>query len=281
MTPTGTVTTLHVFQGPDGYFPEAALIQGSDSNFYGTTSNGGANSNCRLGSCGTVFKISPQSPYTLMMVSLNAAIGSDPTAPLLQATDGNFYGTTPLDGANSGGSIFKLTQSLTLTPVYSFCAQPNCADGSGPQDGLVQSTGLFYGTAFGGGAFGAGTVFSLDVGLGPIVSLSPTNLNFDPQGFDIPNTPQTVTLTNSGGAPLLITSIAITGADGGDFSESNNCPINPTALPPGGHCSITIVFSPTASGTRNADVTITDTAPGSPQMVPLTGIGVGGKVGLK
>ena len=277
-----TVTTLHVFQGPDGYFPQAPLILGSDGNLYGTTSHGGANNGCFSGSCGTVFKISPQSPYTLMTASLTVAIGSFSTAPLLLATDGNYYGTTALNGANSGGSVFQLlSQSFTLSPVYSFCALPNCADGDDPEGGLLQANGLLYGTAFGEGAFGEGTVFSLDVGFGPAVSLSPTSLNFGPQGLNIPNTPQTVTLTNSGGAPLLITSIAITGANGSDSPESNNCPINPATLPSGSHCSITVVFSPTASGTRNADITITDNASDSPQMVPLTGIGVGGKVRLK
>jgi uncharacterized repeat protein (TIGR03803 family) len=275
-----TVTTLHVFQGSDGFFPGAPLIQGGDLNLYGTTARGGANNNCFFGGCGTVFRISPQSPYTLTTVSLTPATGSLPTAMLLQDTDRNFYGSTALDGGNSGGGIFKLTESLTLTPVYSFCALPNCADGSSPS-WLAESNGLFYGTTFSGGAFSAGTVFSLEVGLGPAVSLSPTSLNFGPQGFDIPNTPLTVILTNTGVAPLLIASIAITGADGGDFSESNTCPINPSTLPVGGHCSITVVFSPTASGTRNADITITDNAPNSPQMVPLTGIGVGGKVGLE
>jgi Protein of unknown function (DUF1573) len=115
----------------------------------------------------------------------------------------------------------------------------------------------------------------------PVVRLSPTNLDFGPQGSDIPNTPQNVTLTNAGSAPLLITSIAVTGTGGGDFSESNNCPMNPSTLAPGGYCNITVVFSPTASGMRNANLTITDNAPDSPEMVPLTGIGVGGKVGLK
>ncbi len=280
ITPAGAVTTLHVFQGPDGYFPEAPLIRGADSNFYGTTSNGGANTNCRLGGCGTIFQITPQGALT--SVSLNSADGSDPTAPLLLAADGNYYGTTALNGPHSGGTIFKLTPSLILSAVYSFCAQTSCADGASPEGGLVQSaSGLLYGTAFAGGAFGAGTVFSLDVGFTPGVCLSPTSLDFGPVGFDRPTTPQTVTLTNSGGAPLLITAIAITGANSGDFSESDNCPISPNSLTPGAHCSITVVFSPTGSGTRSADVTITDNAPNTPQMVALTGIGVGGPVGLK
>jgi hypothetical protein len=115
----------------------------------------------------------------------------------------------------------------------------------------------------------------------PVVRLSPIMLNFGPQGLDAPNTPQTVTLTNIGALPLLVTTVGTTGPNGGDFSEQNNCPMNPSTLPPGDYCSITVFFSPIAVGIRNANLTITDNAPDSPQMVSLTGIGVGGRVGLK
>ena len=90
-----------------------------------------------------------------------------------------------------------------------------------------------------------------------------------------------VTLTNTGDAPLAITSIAITGTNSRDFDQWNNCPISPNTLAPGDHCNITVVFSPTETGTLSADVTITDNASNSPQMVPLTGVGVGGKVRLR
>ena len=113
---------------------------------------------------------------------------------------------------------------------------------------------------------------------GPAVGLSPTSLDFGLQGINNPNTPQVVTLTNGGDAPLNITSIGITGTNSGDFDQTNNCPISPNTLAPGDHCNITVVFSPTETRTLSADVTITDNAPDSPQMVPLTGIGVGGKV---
>ncbi|MGH9432442.1 MAG: SBBP repeat-containing protein, partial [Terriglobia bacterium] len=114
----------------------------------------------------------------------------------------------------------------------------------------------------------------------PIVSLSPTSLTFGPQGVQVPNFPQTVTLTNTGQLPLSITSIAITGQNSGDFLQANNCPISPNTLGPGDNCTITVIFAPTGAGTLNADVSITDNAPGSPQNVPLTGVGVSGKPGL-
>lgn len=112
----------------------------------------------------------------------------------------------------------------------------------------------------------------------PAVSLSPTSLDFGPQGLGRPNTPQNTTLSNTGSKPLSITSIMVTGANRSDFSASDTCPRYPNTLAPGDRCTITVVFSPTGAGMRNAAVTITDNAPDSPQMVPLTGIGVGGKV---
>jgi sugar lactone lactonase YvrE len=114
--------------------------------------------------------------------------------------------------------------------------------------------------------------------LGPEVTLSPTSLDFGPQGVLRPTTPQVATLTNSGAAPLSITSIAITGQNSSDFAQTNNCPISPNTLAPGDRCNITVVFSPIETGTLSAAVTITDNAPDSPQSVALTGIGVGGKV---
>jgi hypothetical protein len=113
---------------------------------------------------------------------------------------------------------------------------------------------------------------------GPAVTLEPTSLDFGPQGVNGPNTPQIVALINSGTAPLTITSIAITGQNSGDFAQTNNCPISPNPLVVGNNCNIRVYFLPAGTGTRTAAVTITDNAPDSPQSVPLTGIGVGGRV---
>jgi uncharacterized repeat protein (TIGR03803 family) len=78
-------------------------VQGTDGNFYGTTSGGGAHG------VGTVFKITPAGALTLLH-SFGGADGAAPEARLLQASDGNFYGTTVLGGgANNDGAIFKMT----------------------------------------------------------------------------------------------------------------------------------------------------------------------------
>jgi hypothetical protein len=106
---------------------------------------------------------------------------------------------------------------------------------------------------------------------GAIVSLSPASLNFGNQTVDVGSTPQIVTLENPGNVNLTIASIQINGTNRGDFSQTNNCP---SSLPPNGSCNISVSFTPTTTGTRNAAVTITDNAPGSPQIAPLTGFGV-------
>src|ERR1043166_4930767 len=89
-----TLTTLHSFDGGDGQSPEAALVQGSDGNFYGTTVLGGAHLK------GTVFKIDATgSLTTLHSFSGSPGDGAIPFAGLVQGTDGNFYGTTAYGGA--------------------------------------------------------------------------------------------------------------------------------------------------------------------------------------
>ena len=87
---------------------------------------------------------------------------SNPYAALVQATNGDFYGTTVDGGANGeGGTIFKITPSGTLTTLYSFCSQSGCTDGVQPA-GLVQgANGDFYGTTGRGGVNGEGTVFTI------------------------------------------------------------------------------------------------------------------------
>lgn len=92
--------------------------------------------------------------------------GAYPDGPLVQATDGNFYGTTAGGGEHTGGTVFKLTPKGTLTSLYSFCATDGCADGYTPQAGLLQGTdGNFYGTAeVGGTDYYYGTAFRITPG---------------------------------------------------------------------------------------------------------------------
>jgi uncharacterized repeat protein (TIGR03803 family) len=157
--PGQTFTTLFSFDGTDGGNPFAGLVQATDGDFYGTTVSGGTNYE------GTVFKITPGGTLTTLhsfCPESGCADGEFPAAGLVQATNGDLYGTTELGGANSGGTIFKITLSGALTTLYSFCAVSGCADGQGPGAALIQGfSGDLYGTTIAGGAHGFGTVFKI------------------------------------------------------------------------------------------------------------------------
>ena len=156
MTPSGTVTILHNFSGSDGKEPEGTLIQARDGNFYGTTSFDGTG-----GSGGTVFKMTPGGTLTTLATFDGQGGPEYPYAGLIQASDGNFYGTSTGGGTQHGnGTVFKMTPSGTITTLHSFA----CTDGCAPYGGLVQgSDGNFYGTTRSGGTngFNYGTVFKI------------------------------------------------------------------------------------------------------------------------
>ena len=201
ITPGGMLTTLYNFCAQancaDGAFPVAGLMQAADGNLYGTTVRGGAMGNCPppLGGqpegCGTIFKITLAGALSTVYAFCtqgNCPDGAAPYSALAQATDGNFYGTTHDSGANgTGGTVFVYNPlNGTLNTLYSFCSQANCTDGADPYGGaLLQATdGNFYGATSHGGAYdncvtngnvGCGTVFRLNVGLGPFVATEPTS----------------------------------------------------------------------------------------------------------
>ena len=105
----------------------------------------------------------------------------------------------------------------------------------------------------------------------PAASLSPTSLTFPSQTVGTTSAAQAVTLSNSGSAALSITSIAVTGTNSGDFGQTNNCG---SSLAAGSSCAINVTFTPAATGTRSATLTVTDNASNSPQTASLTGPGV-------
>lgn len=160
----GTLTILHNFKGPEGANPEAGLIRDSAGNFYGTASQGGDPS---CGHCGTVFKLYKGTLTTLH--TFTGRDGSAPFAPLVRDSAGNLYGTTRQGGALNAGTVFKLDTSGTLTVLHSFGWK---TDGRAPWDGLLQDgSGNAYGTTFGGGTSGVGTVFKLNLTTGKYVVL--------------------------------------------------------------------------------------------------------------
>ena len=110
------------------------------------------------------------------------------------------------------------------------------------------------------------TVPLTGTGTAPVAGLNPASLTFAGQLVSTTSAPQRVTLTNTGSANLTITSIVASG----DFGETNSC-TSPVA--PAASCSITVTFTPKASGARNGAITISDNASGSPQSVSLSGTG--------
>jgi uncharacterized repeat protein (TIGR03803 family) len=154
LTPTGEFTSLYQFDGTQGSRPDAALIQGKDGNFYGTTSSDGLCSNC-----GSVFKITPAGVLTTLHF-FDGSDGNEPEASLIQARDGNFYGTTWAGGENNDGVVFTLTTAGAYSVIHSF----DGTDGDILRAGLVQaSDGRFYGTTWLGGKDYAGTIFRLSL----------------------------------------------------------------------------------------------------------------------
>ena len=157
----GALTTIHNFTGTDGSSPTAGVIEGIDGSLYGTTNSGG-DLTCGGGSgCGTIFKITPAGSL-ITLHSFNEGDGTQPIAGLIQATDGNFYGTTSGGGnlsCNAGfgcGTIFRITPSAKFKALHYFSG----ADGALPYGGLVQASDQnIYGTTGYGGSSNAGTIF--------------------------------------------------------------------------------------------------------------------------
>ncbi len=186
VSPTGALTTLHTFDNTDGSEPNR-VIQGTDGNIYGTTAQGG-DVNCRIldaPGCGTIFKMTAGGALTTLYTfcsQANCTDGASPTS-LIQATDGNFYGTT-YGGGNSAcdsdgfigcGTVFKITTDGALTTIFTFCQQSNCTseasfDGSHPAALLQATDGNLYGVTETGGdlkcglGFGCGTIFEITSG---------------------------------------------------------------------------------------------------------------------
>jgi uncharacterized repeat protein (TIGR03803 family) len=207
LTPDGVITTIHNFCSEtdcaDGYGPASPLVEGPDGDFYGWPGNsalyykvtpsgvystldrtfipatvgsdgrlwgfdagayeyGGIAVLEKTGEIKTVYSFCSHSP---------CLDGSGPSS-LIQAADGNFYGETYTGGTSNGGVIFKFTPSGEYSVLYSFCSQPNCADGYDPYGGLIQGTdGNFYGTTtFGGTAVAVGQFWE---GFGTVFRITP------------------------------------------------------------------------------------------------------------
>ena len=165
VTPTGTLTVLHFFDGTfsgttDGCYPLGLPVQASDGNFYGTTFE------CGVNDAGILYKITPAGVFSVIHpFAFGSADGNQPEGALIQGSDGNLWGTLSFGGANNGGAVFKSTLKGTESLVFSFASCPGTTTGCNPFAGLVQGTdGNYYGTAEQGGANNQGVAFKVTPG---------------------------------------------------------------------------------------------------------------------
>jgi uncharacterized repeat protein (TIGR03803 family) len=172
----GAVNTLYTFtNGVDGAFPQAGLFLASDGNFYGTTVQGGTNGT------GALFRMTPAGvfnsiySFTALAKSQQNQDGAYPGASLMQVSDGYLYGTASVGGTNGSGTLFRISLGGSFQVVYAFSALNASGEnneGSQPEAALIQGSDTnLYGTAYGGGSNGFGTVFSYNVVQGQISSV--------------------------------------------------------------------------------------------------------------
>lgn len=282
ITPAGSLTPLHEFCSQadcaDGLDPEVGLVQGTDGNFYGATQGGGTGTCVNVVGCGTIFRITPNGSLTTLhdfCSQTNCADGFPARDRLMQASDGKFYGMTEVGGAHceSGGrdgcgTLFEITSSGVFNTLYSFCSQFHCTDGAYPFSGLVQaSNGDLYGLTASGGTSGSGTVFSWSFTVLP-PRFSPTSQPFPNQVLNSTSTARKIMMTNPNSDPLSITGIT---ASAGFAVSSTTCG---SAVAANRSCSISVTFTPNKLGKLSGTLTVTDSAPNSPQKLPLSGTGV-------
>ncbi len=179
------------------------------------------------------------------------------TAIAVKGTYQNWFATT-----NTCGTSVAAGASCTITTTFT----PLADGAAAPSINLTDN-----------GTGSPQTVALSGTGVSPTVTLAPTILSFGNTNVGSSATAQTATVTNTGTGTLTITSIGVTGTNAGDFTETNTCG---TSLGVNASCTVTVDFTPTATGSRTADITFTDNATNSPQNLTVKGTGIQATVSL-
>lgn len=232
--PTGSTLLYSTFLGPNNSsIPEAiALDPNNDAYVLGFSSSN---------SFSAVNGLQPYAGgYDLLLVEIDPAASTQLFATYLGGSGDEEPAPAGLVVDSSQNLYLAGTTSSTDLPVTSGAFQHNFG---GSTDGFVMK-------------LGAPPV--------PALNFNPLALQFGSQAVGTSSQPQNVSLSNTGTGALSISAITITG----DFSQTNNCG---NSIAAGGSCTVTVTFTPTASGTRTGSLTIQDNASGSPQSIPLSG----------
>jgi hypothetical protein len=170
--------------------------------------------------------------------------------------ESNCPGTASLLFGNGDGTF----QPLVSYPVGLFPAYLAAADlnGDGGADLAVPNAS-------------SGTI-SVLLNL-PVIGIFPNALNFGTEKVGVKSNPLTVTIGNPSGTPISINKPKVIGANAADFAETTTCPLAPSTLVGGASCSVTVTFTPKATGARSAAISLKDNVPGSSQLIPLGGTG--------
>jgi hypothetical protein len=235
--------------------------------------------------------ISPADGTALTGIASVASASQIPTAMLTDSSGKFLY---VQQGATSVVySIDQTTGALAVPPntlpILTFNPISTAADPLGPYLYSVQSDGVhgflvdpqsgalseLPGSPFGGSAPQGSLAITgalVQAVSGPAAAIFPSSEDFGSVTVGQSSGSKILTVTNTGGQALSITSISVTGSNSADFVATPNCSL-PTALSPNATCTVSLVFSPTVAGARQASLATADNAPGSPQLVPLSGIG--------
>ncbi len=235
--------------------------------------------------------ISPADGTALTGITSVTSANEIPAAMLADSSGKFLYveqGSAPVVYA-----INQTTGALAVPPaalaVLSFSPHSAVADPLGPYIYSLQNDGVhgflvdpqsgklseIPGSPFGGTAAQGALAISgtpVQAVSGPVAAIFPASEDFGPVTVGQSSSSKLVTLTNTGGQSLSLSSVGVAGANPSDFVATPNCSF-PMVLAPNATCSISVVFSPRAAGTRQASLAATDNAPGSPQSIPLSGTG--------
>ena len=235
--------------------------------------------------------ISPADGTALTGISSVNSANEVPAAMLVDSSGKFLYvqqGSAPVVYA-----INQTTGALAVPPaaiaVLSFSPDSAAADPLGPYLYSLQNDGVhgflidaqsgnlseITGSPFGGtAAQGALTISGTTAQAvsGPVAAIFPSSEDFGTVTVGQSSSSKLITLTNTGGQSLSLSSVSVTGGNPSDFVATPNCSF-PTVLAPNASCTVSVVFSPTVVGTRQASLAATDNAPGSPQSIPLSGTG--------
>jgi Beta-propeller repeat/Abnormal spindle-like microcephaly-assoc'd, ASPM-SPD-2-Hydin len=285
--PTGSNQLFATYMGGSGDDEPAGIAVDGDGNMYIVGSTDSSDLPTTQGAFQTVTggntdafiaKIGPASapavsliPNSLQFSAIAVSSTSSAQTVLLRNMGSSALSISSLTASgdfaqtNDCGSSVPAAGSCTISVTFTPTAQGSRSGSIAVED---DAAGSPHNVAlYGVGEDGSGGSPA------PNAAVAPTTLTFSNVPVGHSSLSQSVTLTNAGNASMSIAGLQITG----DFSQTNTCS---TSLAAGANCTISVVFTPTAEGTRTGTLTINDNAQGSPQTVSLTGTGTAGTLVL-